>query len=95
MICQNWSRFFIRRRREFTHLLISVSPLRMPIPQGMSRNLLPSSFVFGSFAATPTRKASSNMNPAARRSFNASRDALVVSVRRTLVFLKQLCIQLS
>ena len=73
--------------REFTQARMSLSPLRIPIPHGMSRNLLLRSFVFGSFAATPTRKASSNMNPAARLSCTASSDELVVSVRITFVLL--------
>ena len=74
---------------------MSVSPLRIPIPQGMARNLAPSSFVLGSFAATPTRKASSNMKPPARLSRTARSEVLVVSVRITFVFLKQLCSQRS
>jgi hypothetical protein len=67
----------------------------MPIPHGTSRNLSFVSFRSGFDVATPSTKASSNMNAEARPSLTASTAAAVPSTSETFVSLRHVFIQVA
>src|SRR6058998_1641641 len=91
-IDQNRSRFLIPRTAASTQRFMSGSFLRMPTPQGTLRKMFELSFRELSFAATPTRNASSYIIALAWSFLTASTPAAGLETTWNDVFLEQFLI---